>query len=444
MTNKRYLLIGLLLLSLFGLLMYSVYGNRGEARNYSKVAMNLRNTWQDNSDTYFFNGTYFGRYNLLNNQSDQLSDYLYIASGITSVDWSTQSVIFQTNPSETDRDDITTAAKNFNVSQYSPHWWRYDFTTKQYQLLNFAGINNCDSVTHISEALFACVGPKSANDTSSQLSIYNLPLKTATPLTSTDNSITNVSSDGNGIYYIETRLSLKQTLKTVDLSTRKVQPIYKSEGAITYQRFGETTAIIETPVEKLSITEKSHSEEQNEPAYKQKVSVFKGGQPVLQKTIKSLPLGFAPGNTSTSQFFSDNGALWYIRADSIDKVYGKTKDALEAGDKLFNINNKLFLLRNDGELSSTSGLGKNNYRKPSDFKIDKDNTSTGNSYIDKTQSGTNDAYLFLTDTPVSKQQAEVYKNLAGNGFRPLEFSFKWVVDGADFHAPINPNAVLIQ
>ncbi len=132
-----------------------------DSRDYSEITSNLQNSWLHNESVYFFSGSFFAKYNLENNKISRLSDYLNIKGGISSVSWDADSVVFQTNPRETDRDDVTTIAQQFNEKPFLPHWWQYDFQTKQYQLLDFAGINACSSLVQINDKLLACAMPQS-------------------------------------------------------------------------------------------------------------------------------------------------------------------------------------------------------------------------------------------------------------------------------------------
>jgi hypothetical protein len=443
MINKRLLKILVLLLVVF-VAVVLVYGhvNKKENRTFHRLTTNLQHFWLHGSDVYFYSGSFFAKYNLQTNQVVRLSDYLDIQGGISSVDWGTDAVVFQTNPSANNRDDVTTAASQLGLQPYEPHWWRYSFNDTQYQLLNFSGINDCSSLIQINHSLLACAKPQSSGSQSYQLNLFDVSSLTSKKLANSDDTIGGLATDGKNIFYTVTRLSGKQTLNEVNLSSQKVSELYRGDGTITYRAYTNDTLLInDVPVSNPGQTD-SHADETPLIASSQKLVSLNNGGVVFTKNFRSLPISFYEDG-GRAHISSLDGSIKYVEGNNLKQQFGTAAQPLKQGSFLFSYGGSLYMIGVDGILSSWPKLN-NSHKDSSEFNISQDNDPTGNSWIDNESGGVRDAYLFRNDVSSSQQEQQVGANLEARGFWASEFNFNWVVDGADYHTPVAPKAIIIQ
>ncbi len=446
MKNRRILVVGSVIVIAMLVVLVFGFNHHKETRNYQKVTTNLQHSWLHGHDLYFSSGSFFAKYSLANGKIERLSDYLYIHSGVTALSWSTNAVVFQTNPGPTDRDDITTAATQLGVQADAPHWWRYDFTTKQYQLLNFAGIDSCTSMIQISDNLLACVQLQIADSSANQVTLFNISDKSAKKLASSEDHISDITSSGNTIFYVLTRLSGKQSLRSVSLSGSQDKKIYESDGTISYQVYEDGTLLVnETPATATQADATEGHTSDTPVAITQKIVLLRGQQVLLDKKINSLPVTLYADGSNKAVFSSQDGSISTVDSQGIHRISGPTEKPLVSGDFLFKLESKFWVVGLENTLASWPATPHpKNYRPIDKYDVRKDSDPNGNWWLDVADLNAPAVNLYLTDTPSSQQEAAVGDTLEKEGFWPSEFNFNWVVDGADYNTPISPKASIIQ
>jgi hypothetical protein len=450
MANRRKL-AALLVLAILAVIFFalggSFVGNQKEDRPLSKVTSNLQLSWLHGNDLYFFTGSFFAKYNLNQNKIERLSDYLDIRSGINSASWSRDSVVFLTSPGDKDRDDVTTAAGQLGEKPYGSHWWKYDFTTRQYQLLEFAGIDKCDAVIQVSSGLLACAASKSGDGSATEVKLFDIQNKNAKTLAYSDDQISNISADGNSVFYIVNGLGGKQTLKAASVSSKENKTLYESGGQLAYYAYPNNEVLVDETQRANPGSEPNVEDETGAPTEtSHKLTLFSAAKDVFSKKLKSLPISFYADPAGRVLVSSIDGTIYTVKDSKLQQLSKQSKQQLSQGDFLFKSSGRFYVLGNDYVLSSYPKKEQPaGYRAPESFDITKDNDPSGNSTIDEPgESGTRDAYLFLENVGSSEQELAVGNNLESRGFRPSEFRFKWIVDGVDFNAPIRPKAVIIR
>lgn len=447
--NKKRLVVVIVILFVLLAGGYLAYSQLKPTREYGDVTSNLQNAYLMDDALYFYNGSFFARYNTAKNSVDRLSDYLFVQSGIDNISWSPDAVVFQTNPQTKDRDDITTAAASLGDKQHAPHWWKYDFNSRQYQLLYFADIDSCENLVQINESELACSKEQSPGSTTSELAIYDTSSKSSKKLLSTDDSISDIFAAKDSVYYLETRLSGAQSLKSVGVKSLKSTTLYEGEGRLTYT-VGSNGNVLINDKGKDSVSNRqdendSHADEANATSTSQKIVLIEGGGVVLEKSIKSLPVQVFSSASGQMMYSSLDGSVKEVTSDGVETLDKAPKNPLETGDRLYKINERLFVVSaNSDLLTSPADLVGSTHRDPQSFDAVKDNDNNSDWWIDSTDMSSPGGYLYSESSPTGAQQLEIDKWLQERRFWPSEFNFTWVADGADFHAPINPRSVIIR
>jgi hypothetical protein len=441
MDNRRRAIILILALLALAFLAFLFIGEPGKKeRSYSRVTVNLQNPWLHDEDVYYYTGSFFAKYDTGANKIQPLSDYLFIKSGIGSVSWSPDAVIFQTTPGASDRDDITTAAAQLGANPKQTHWWKYDFTARKYELLALPGMDSCTSLTQAGQDRIACLAAQSSGTGSLAVKIYDLDTGSVKTVFSTDDGIDDMVSDGQTLYFIVTNLTNNQSLHSISLSSSDDKELFTSKEQLNYYVYGGGQVLVnETP----NKNQKTLPEAGTVKATKQKLVLLKDGGKTFEKSFKSLPLSLFSNDSGDVLFSSLDGSVKQIAGDSLKTLYKSARPPLQVGDLLFTAHQKLYLIGADGVLSSSPAIPREG-RYPSSFSSGKDNDPSGNSFIDTPGPGKQDVFLFMPGVASSQQQAAVGKFLEKKGFKPSEFNFNWVVDGADFHSPVTPNAVIVK
>lgn len=413
-------------------------------RTYDTLTSNIQNSWVHDRQVYYYTGSFFARYDIASDNIDQLSSYLFIQNGITYPSWSSDSVVFRTNPRPTDRDDVTTAASQLGIKPATPHWWRYSFTTKQYQLLNFSDIDSCSSVTQLTDDELVCQTDKASDSGASKLSILTISTRSAQDIATTDDTISSITTKGNNVYFVITSLGGTQTLYTATDSSLSKKALYKATGDLSYYAYQDGSVLIrDTP--KVAATNSDSDTAKTVVPAKQKVTLLKNGAAVTTKTFNVLPLSFYETGDQKPAMSSLDGTIWQVGDQGFNKLFKAIKTPFESGDLLFNIDSAgSYVLRDTGVLAASPRTHSPDYRQPSSFDIKEDNDPSGNWLIDAGTGGRRNAFLYLNSTSSSAQEQAVGDYLAKRGFRPSEFNLVWIVDGFEFSAPITPNAILVN
>jgi hypothetical protein len=443
MSRRRLVILGIILLVLLSVIALGVGNHSAEKRTFGKLTVNVQNPWLGGNDVYYYTGSFFAKYDAQNNSIDRLSDYLFIQSGVSSVNWAPNAVVFQTNPSSGDRDDVTTAAGQLGAKPYQPHWWKYDFQTKQYELIALPGADDCVSITQINSLQLACLAPQASGDSSTVLKIFDLSSGTSTNIFSTDDDVSNITSDGQKVYFLLARLSGSQSLHSAGLST-KPQELYSSNGLLTYYVYGKGRVLINETSNNPKVVSAQDTHE-SPTAIKQKLVLVEGSKTTWSKNIKSLPISFFTDSSGDMLFSSLDGSIKSVDAKGIKTVDKPAVPVLGLGDFLFTASHKLYKLSGNGELSSSPAMSRGiNKKYPSGFSTKNDNDKAGNSFIDVAGGGKQNVYIFVPNIPSSQQELAVGTMLEQKGFKPSEFNFAWKVDSVGFQAPISPNAIVIK
>lgn len=442
MTKRLLIILGVFLTALvLTTLVFNNFG--GQKRSYSKVTINVQDPWLHNEDVYFYTGSFFAKYDTNSNSISRLSDYLFIQNGIGSVSWLEDSVVFQTSPSSSDRDDVTTAAQQLGAKPYQSHWWKYDFKTKQYQLITLSDADNCDSLTQLSSMLLACVSPQNSGTGSVALRLLNLSSKSSKSVFTTDDDIVNVAADDKSVYFVTSGLNGNQSLHAVGLNSLNEKKLFSSNGQVAYYAYGGQKILVNEVG--YAQSKDLHADAVRPKSSKQKLVLLDDGKAVLDKTVKSLPISLFSNDDGEVLFSSLDSSVKRIREGKVETLAKPAKPELARGDFLFSAQSKLFIVTPGGELSSSPPTPrKDNSKYPSSFNTKSDNDKTGNSFVDVESGGSQDVFLYLPNVSSSQQQQAVGDMLAQKGFKPSEFNFTWFVDGVDFHAPISPNAIIIK
>lgn len=443
--QKRYLVLSLLLLVVVvcGGLLFN-YINRKDERSYHKLTSNLQSYWLHNDDVYYYTGSFFAKYNLKNDSITQLSDYLFINSGINSVNWQDTSVVFQTNPQGSDIDDVTVASKNLGVKPDIPHWWKYDFNLKQYQLLNFDNIDSCTILVQINPQLLACTQPGELGNYSTKVLLFDLSKRSAKTIVSSDNTISNLSFFNNQLVYQQTSLGGKDSLYDIDLNTLKGHLVYKSDANIAQYEVGNNNTIL---VNEITRDNKSTSGKTNETEAQtnlsQKIKLLKDGKTVVDSGAGGYPINLYKDLGGNTLFSSLDGSVNSVNEKGVQQLYRPTKETLGPESYLFTNNRQVYYIDQKNDFYSTKKITQpNNYRLESAFNFSSDNDPNGRFWLDKSENGKRGVYLFTPNTNSTQQQKLVGDYLSGKGFKPSEFSFSWVI--GDDSISINPQAVVVR
>lgn len=189
----------------------------------------------------------------------------------------------------------------------------------------------------------------------------------------------------------------------------------------------------------------SHADEANATSTSQKIVLIEGGGVVLEKSIKSLPVQVFSSASGQMMYSSLDGSVKEVTSDGVETLDKAPKNPLETGDRLYKINERLFVVSaNSDLLTSPADLVGSTHRDPQSFDAVKDNDNNSDWWIDSTDMSSPGGYLYSESSPTGAQQLEIDKWLQERRFWPSEFNFTWVADGADFHAPINPRSVIIR
>jgi hypothetical protein len=414
-----------------------------EKRSFSKVTVNLQNSWLNSDDVYYYTGSFFAKYNTGTGSIERLSDYLFIKDGISSVSWSPDAVVFQTNPTDGTRDDVTTAAQQLGVRPYQPHWWKYDFQTKQYQLLALPGIDNCGSLVQISSGLLACLAPQTSGNGIRAIKTFDLASKSSRNIFSTDDGVSSISSDGQNLYFIVSSLSGAQSLHSVNLSSASNKELFSSKNQLAYYAYGGGKVLVDESSARTGKIEDSHEGALPAAAAKQKVILLENGEKTFDKTVKLPPVTFYSDPAGDMLLSSLDGSISEVSGTGIKTIVGPATPSLAGGDFLFQAHNKLYVINPKNELLSSPATPRT-ARYPSDFSTKNDNDKAGNSFIDVASGGVQSAYIFIPNVSSSQQELAIGNMLEQKGFKPSEFNFDWKPDSVGFHAPITPNAVIIK
>jgi hypothetical protein len=417
-------------------------------RHFSEVTENLQSSWLHDGQLYYYTGSFFAKYDTSTGSISRLSDYLIIQNGISLPNWTPDAVVFQTNPASGDRDDVTTAAQQLGAKQYQSHWWRYDFQTKQYQLIALPGADTCEEVTQVSSSLLACAAPQSSGSSSMTLKILDLGSGSSRTLFSTDDDISNITSDSRNVYFVVTKLSGVQSLHSVSYSASPVhKELFSGDGQLTYYSYGEGRILIDDASNDTKSAKTGNTAEVSQQPFsaKQKLVLMNGGKTTFTKKIKSLPVSLFSDAAGNALFSSLDGSVSSVSGDGIKVLVKPASPVLKNGDFLFSAGDKLYNLGVNRKLYSSPGTPRgDNSKYPSSFNSVADNDPSGNSFINRLGNGQWNVYMYIPDVSSSQQQLAIGTMLEKKGFKPSEFNFTWVVDGADFNTPVSPNAIIIK
>lgn len=423
--------------------------NSSVDRQYKYVTQNLQNAAQQGDELSFYSGSFFARYDLINHRFERLSDYLYIDGGINTVGWGSDAVVFQANPSQSTRDDITTAAQQLGVDPYTPHWWRYSFTQKQYQLLDLAGIQSCTQLLPVDNTHLACVQPQAAGNYATQLSVYDTAAKTSKKLVSSQDKISQLSVAGGRVYYIVTDFAGDERVESVATSTPGGQVQYRSKLHIAGYLAGSSNQLLVNEVPRLKEQDKKESAKQGDignKAISQKVLLVVGGETKSSVSVEAVTVNlYEDSSTKSLAFGTTSGAVYGVTGGSLKQLQPNAKTALANSDLLFSRGTQIYVLKTDYTLTSSPEIPRPAGKKlEQQFKPFDDNPDSGDSWIDEAKNGQREALIYLNNVPSSQQQLAVGQNLEQKGFIPSEFNLSWVLTGAGFNVPIAPKAVLIR
>ena len=441
MRSRKYLVVFFILIVVVLLVVFWMLHRTPKVeRLYSKLTSNVQDAGLFDNELYYFTGSFFAKYNFNDRKIIQLSDWLDIKDGSSNINWNKNAVVFSTKPAPGTRDDITTAASQLGADPSSSHWWRYDFTTKQYQLLDFAGIDGCTSLIQINNDSLLCQKASGDGNTVNEVYLFDLGSRSSNKVFSTKDTIGRLSAYGKDFGFIVTTLGGKQRVYQGDLITKKPKQIYLAKGDVSYKLGGEGQALISNTKEKIK-GEDSHKEEDktSKAMVNYELYFVQNGTLVNLGKVKAPLLTLYRNNGLFAS--SINGSVYELKNDKLELIEGPSKETLDAGAFIFSVDGESLLLQNG--VLSTEEVVELNTRSASEYNPKEDADLTGNSWIDNSVDPLA-AYLYLPNVKSSDQQALVGKHLSSRGFVPAEFNLTWVVDGFDFHTPIKPNAISIR
>lgn len=245
--------------------------------------------------------------------------------------------------------------------------------------------------------------------------------------------------DGN-FGFVVTTLGGKQSVYQGSASSGKSREIYTAKGDVAYKLGNDGSILISDTQIKIE-GQNTHEEDSSKPVkdVNYRLYVMQGGKITEVGGVKS------PGLTlyrNGALFASSlDGSIYQLKGGVVERIADPSTETEDYGSFIFEVGGESLLLQDS--VLSTEDVVELNSRDPSEFNGKDDNDPTGNSWIDNSVDPFA-VYLYLPNIPSSKQQALVGQHLTSKGFVPAEFNFTWVVDGVDFHTPIQPNAVIIR
>lgn len=439
--SRRFIVVLVLLVALVGVATFFIFHRQQKVdRLYSRLTSNVQSAGLINNEMYYFTGSFFAKYNFSERKIIQLSDWLDIKNGVENVSWDANAVVFSSKPSPGTRDDISTASSQLGVDPNTSHWWRYDFGNKQYQLLDFATIDACSALVQMNQEKLFCLQKSGETSTVTDVYMFDVAARSGTKIFTTNNTVDRLSAYDGNFGFVVTTLGGKQSVYQGSASSGKSREIYTAKGDVAYKLGNDGSILISDTQIKIE-GQNTHEEDSSKPVkdVNYRLYVMQGGKITEVGGVKS------PGLTlyrNGALFASSlDGSIYQLKGGVVERIADPSTETEDYGSFIFEVGGESLLLQDS--VLSTEDVVELNSRDPSEFNGKDDNDPTGNSWIDNSVDPFA-VYLYLPNIPSSKQQALVGQHLTSKGFVPAEFNFTWVVDGVDFHTPIQPNAVIIR
>lgn len=388
---------------------------------FYRLARNIQQADMLNGQEYFFTGSSFAKLDIRTGKTTLLSNYFNTNGTIVVNSWSKNSVIF--NTAGVDANDIFgQTATRAGLDPTSNHWWRYDFTNNQLELLDFDAASSCSSINELGNSLY-CFAQYQGSTHEYELYSYNLSNNTQQSLKHFDIPVSSVLAVNNSLYFVTTQLSGAQTLNAYDTGTNTTSVIYSSKEVLDYEANKSEVLLNESPlVNSQSTNNRSINTTATTPIANQKLILLDGSN----EKIASISL---PNTTPRGQFSSSDASLDFtIPSGAFYDATGKTIKPYTINRVntvlVWLINGKTYYIDNvDAFYSQSMGTS----LKAADSFVETTNTYPNTFYVSQLENGQNIVYLNDNSKSFNGNAQEVHDFLYKSGYDPNQFNFNWQI-----------------
>jgi hypothetical protein len=404
---------------------------------FYKDASSLQQPTIIGNQAYYFTGSSFAKLDLASGQTHRLSDYFYSQGAVNVSSWTDHSVLFSTSgTSDSDTFGQVILRAGHANSSNSSYWWRYDFQTRQLQLLDFRGAQDCASFSEVGQSL-VCLMPHSGSTHSYDFYGYSLDSHTWQKIRSVSQTVSSPSSVGNDLFYVTTDLSGRQSLWSLDVASANNTLVYSSGRVFSYTADSSRVLLDEAPLPDAGSAGNA--------------AISTGGAKVSQKLLlistagKVLKqVGLSGG---TGQFMKTSGSLSYTLKDGNIFIAANGKNSIKQYlidqpniASAWQNNGNTYFFDTKSNLMSTKKLS--SLKGPDSF-IEVYNVEPNTFYINVVNGGQNTVYLNDSSKPFVANADGVAVWLNSIGFDPNQFSFGWqLLNVADESAITSNSAIL--
>lgn len=409
---------------------------------FSKIHNNIQFPWQNGDSVYFFSGSLFAKYNLADNSVTRLSDYLLINQDIDSIKWSEKSVLFRSKTSTKAYDDLSLSLAGLGASKADMYWWRYDFASKTYQLLQLPGIEDCQDLFPYSETSFVCLPLDTNSQQSKKITLLAAGAAPA-ELYSGDSTIHDGDLAGNTFYFVSKSFSGKDTLSNIDLVSKQKTDIFESKGAILSYKSNANGTVLAVWKE-LSQRPDPNAEPHDNQESDHHVALLEKGKVSDDQTISASRL-------NTSRIGGDlfiveaGGAVHQADGGKLKQII--KEDLSQTKDVRYFVKNNsdFYFVTSQNALLSTKDLAPSSLRSLSTFDSEADNDPDSGLFINTPdENGKTLVQFYDASRPFSEQALVVEKILKEDFFEPSMFRFVWSLNSTSNEVPVAPKASVLK
>ncbi len=416
----------------------------------SNVSSNVFFPWYHNNDMYYFTGSSFAKYDLTNNKTTRLSNFMYINSELSSVSWTEKSVLFNVPEVKDDMfsqavnqfrphgdDDITSAP--ISLSSADNHWWRYDLTTNELQLLFFSGADECTTIQE-NEGYIVCSRPYRGSQLETEIKTYNIATGELNTAFINKSPVYDIDIRNGKLYYISSDLQGVESIHTRSLNApEKENTVYTSkETIVSFVVTQNDDKLLVQEVKKTKNSSDIHSDHDHSNTSTEPISQdllllsAKDGKKIANTSIES-PMGELGANKNTLYFSSANGVV----IESVNDTLEKSDSINEPPSGLITVFKNaqyVYAISNEGTFYTTYQGG----TPESDSTFTAMGDDAGSFYIDNTDDqDQTPVYLYDATKGFIANSETVSQFLISKGFDPNVFNLGWVIDSTANEIPLD-------
>lgn len=384
--------------------------------DFQEIGTNIQQSELIDNELFFFTGSSFAKFDIKTGKTTALSSYFYTPGVVTVQQWSKKSVLFSTNGNSTT--DIFGLAVGRSINNpTSHHWWRYDFTTNQLQLLDFKGASACKWVFENNSKLY-CIAPALSSNHNFVVSVYDLGTSEHTELTRIDKKIDNAELKKGKLYLSETAVDGTSSITSLDLQTHNTNPLYKGRKTLGFVSDGTYILAAESP-SLNGVSQNKREHDANSGGYTVLYLIDSHGVVVQKMNIGSVD-GQLSDDSGTLEFVSTNGTIYMVGGSHISAsaiAEGGLVYLWEQGSDFYYV---------DGENNIFSNRNVTEAKNGKDFD-ESENTAPNTFYVNNEDSSKNTVYINDSSLDFSQNAAGVASWLTTRGYDPNQFYFNWEI-----------------